>query len=182
MKSLLAIASALILILVRPTLACSAEGSSSSTETPSDGLMTIEQLIADCHAGLEFMSNSELQERIQANDNLILIDVRTKEEYDAGHLKGATWIERGILEFTLARTIRDPQTEIVVYCKKGNRSALAVKELRRIGYQNVNAHVGFDAWVEAGLAFYNYLGEAKIVHLREMNAASYPVEYHAEKK
>lgn len=181
MKSLLAIASALVLVLFQPTLANCAAGSSSSPE-PTDGIMTIEQLIADCREGLEFMSNSELQERIQANDNLILIDVRTKEEYDAGHLKGATWIERGILEFTLARTIRDPQTEIVIYCKKGNRSGLAVKELRRLGYQNVKAHVGFDAWVEAGLSFYNYLGEAKMVHLREMNAASYPVEYHADKK
>ena len=120
----------------------------------------------------------------QTSDGIttIEIDVRTKDEYDAGHLKGATWIERGILEFTLARTIRDPQAEIVIYCKKGNRSGLAVKALRQMGYQNVRAHVGFDAWVEAGLSFYNYLGEAKIVHLREMNAASYPVEYYAEKK
>ncbi len=179
MTSRLTIASALVLVLAQPTLAAPAAGSSSS---PEPGLMTIEQLIADCHDGLEFMSNGELQARIQANDDLILIDVRTKEEYDAGHLKGATWIERGILEFTFARTIRDAQAEIVIYCKKGNRSGLAVKSLRQLGYQNVKAHVGFDAWVEAGLSFYNYLGEARMVHLREMNAASYPVEYHAAKK
>ena len=74
----------------------------------------------------------------------------------------ARWVERGVLEFTLARALRDPDAEIVVYCKKGNRSGLCVRALKRIGYRNVKAHVGFDTWVQAGLPFYNFLGEARM--------------------
>jgi rhodanese-related sulfurtransferase len=145
-------------------------------------LMTIEEVVQNSHTGVEYVNNDYLIKRIDANPKLILLDVRTKDEYDAGHLKGATWLERGIAEFTLARTLRDPDAEIIVYCKKGNRSGLVVKALKQIGYRNVKAHEGFDAWVEAGYSFFNYLGEAKIVKLRPLNAASVAVDYYASKK
>jgi hypothetical protein len=54
--------------------------------------------------------------------------------------------------------------------------------LKRIGYKNVKAHVGFDSWVEAGLSFYNFLGEAKMFKLREINSATNPVDYYSEKR
>ncbi len=108
--------------------------------------------------------------------------MRTKDEYDAGHIKGATWIERGILEFTLSRTLRDPDAEIVLYCGKGNRSGLAAKVLKQHGYQNVKSHIGFNFWVEAGLPFHNFLGEAKMSKLRPINSASIPIEFYADKK
>jgi len=148
----------------------------------AQSLMTIEQLIKDAREGVEFIGNDELIERINANPKLILLDVRTKDEFDAGHLKGATWIERGIAEFTLARTIRDPAAEIIVYCLKGNRSALVVKKLKQMGYKNVKNHIGLEGWVKANLPIYNYLGEVKIVELRKLNAASFPVEYYLDKK
>ena len=61
--------------------------------------------------GIDFISNEELIKRINVNPKLILIDVRAKEEYDVGHLKGATWVERGIAEFTLARMLRDTNAD-----------------------------------------------------------------------
>jgi hypothetical protein len=67
-------------------------------------------------------------------------------------------------------------------CGKGNRSALAAKTLKRLGYGNVKSHVGFETWVEAGLPFHNFLGEARMVILRPINAATNPVDFHAEKK
>jgi phage shock protein E len=148
----------------------------------AEELLTIEQVIKDSHEGVEYIGNDDLLKRIDANPKLILLDVRTKDEYDAGHLKGATWLERGVAEFTLARTLRDPNAEIVVYCKGGNRSGLVVKALKRVGYKNVKAHVGFDKWAEAGLSFYNYLGEMKAVKLREINAATNPIEFYLDKK
>jgi hypothetical protein len=54
--------------------------------------------------------------------------------------------------------------------------------LKRLGYRNVKSHVGFEAWVEAGLPFHNFLGEARMVTLRPINAATNPVDFHAEKK
>lgn len=145
-------------------------------------LMTIEQLIKDARQGVEFISNDELIKRINANPKLILLDVRGKDEYDAGHLKGATWLDRGIAEFTLARTLRDPNAEIIVYCLKRNRSALVAKTLKRMGYQNVKTHTGLEDWIKEGYSIYNFLGEIKIVKLREINAATNPVEYYLDKK
>ena len=108
------------------------------------GLLTIEQVVKEAHDGVEYMGNDELVKRINANPKLILLDVRTKEEYDAGHLKGATWVERGVAEFVLARTLRDPGAEVVVYCKGGNRSGLVVKALKRVAthQQSWSADVG----------------------------------------
>jgi rhodanese-related sulfurtransferase len=145
-------------------------------------LMTIQQLIKDAREGVDFINNDELLQRINANPKLILIDVRGKDEFDAGHFKGATWLDRGVVEFTLARTLRDPNAEIIVYCLKGNRSALVVKALKRMGYKNVKSHIGLEYWVNAGLPIYNFLGEVKIVKLRELNAATNPVDFYLDKK
>lgn len=145
-------------------------------------LMTIEQLIKDAREGVEFIGNEELIKRINDNPKLILLDVRTKDEYDAGHLKGATWVERGVAEFTLARTLREPNAEIIVYCQKGNRSALVVKTLQRMGYKNVKSHVGLEEWMKADLPIYNFLGEVKMVKPRELNANIYPIDYYMDKK
>jgi len=153
-----------------------------STPDSATSLMTIQQLIKDAREGVDFIGNEELILRIDSNPKLILIDVRGKDEYDAGHLKGATWIDRGVVEFTLARTLRDPNAEIIVYCLKGNRSALVVKTLKRMGYTNVKSHVGLEFWINAGLPIYNFLGEIKNLKLRELNAATNPVEFYLDKK
>jgi hypothetical protein len=85
-------------------------------------------------------------------------------------------------EFKLARTLREPNAEIVVYCAVGNRSGLVVKALKRMGYKNVRAHVGFNQWVEAGHSFFNLLGEARMVKLQKLQADLHPVDYYAEKR
>ncbi len=145
-------------------------------------LRSIEAVIKDARTGVDFIGNDELIKRIHANPKLVLLDVRTHEEYQAGHMKGATWMERGIAEFRLARTLRDPNAEIVVYCALGNRSALVVKALKRMGYRNVRSHVGFNQWLEAGHPFSNMLGEAKLVKLRKLNSAMEPVDYYSDKR
>lgn len=144
-------------------------------------LMTMEQFVKDSHEGVEYVGNDDLLKRINANPKIVLIDVRSKEEYDAGHLKGATWVERGVAECTLVRTLRDPDAEIIVYCKMGNRSGLLVKALKRMGYKNVKSHIGFDAWASAGLSFHNYLGELKLIKLRESGMAP-AIDYYSNKK
>lgn len=158
------------------------QGSGAIINDTSETLMTIKQLIKDAREGVEFIDNDGLIKRINANPKLVLLDVRGKDEYDAGHLKGATWLDRGVAEFTLARTLLDPDAEIIVYCLKGNRSALVVKTLKRMGYRNVKSYTGLEDWISAGYSIYNFLGEVKVVKLRELNAATNPVEYYSEKK
>lgn len=145
-------------------------------------LMSIEQVVAAARVGVPFVDNDYLKNRIAKNPKLVLIDVRTQAEFDAGHLKGATWVERGVAEFKLVRTLPEADAEIIVYCKVGNRSALVVKALQAVGYSNVQSHAGFDSWVADGNSYYNYLGESKIHQPRKLTAATRPVEYYQDKQ
>ena len=72
----------------------------------------------------------------------VLIDVREQDEFRAGHLPGAKGIGRGILEYHIAEEVPDTEKEIVLYCRGGNRSALAADSLRQMGYTNVYSMTG----------------------------------------
>jgi rhodanese-related sulfurtransferase len=152
------------------------------TNTAADKVMDIEDVKRQAVLGIDFISNEELKARIKRNPKLILLDVRTETEYHAGHMRGAAWVERGIAEFVLARTLPDPNAEIIVYCKAGYRTGLVVKSLRAIGYHNVSAHVGFDAWVQAGNTYVNHFGESGLLIPSETNAAAFKPDYYLPKE
>lgn len=146
-------------------------------DAASERLLNIEEIKQLALQDSILISNQQLKERIKQNPQLVLLDVRTEREFQAGHLKGAAWLERGIAEFVVARSLTDPDTEIIIYCKKGYRSSLVVKTLRSIGYRNVTAHVGFDAWVMAGNSYSNHLGESKLVAAKPSTAADFKPDY-----
>jgi len=144
-------------------------------------ILSIQEIKHRALQGSTLLTNQQLKERIKLNPKLVLLDVRTQREYRAGHLKGAAWIERGIAEFVLARTLTDRDIEIIVYCKQGYRSSLVVKTLQGIGYANVVAHVGFDEWVKAGNIYSNYLGDSKLVTPKAATAANFKPDYYLPK-
>jgi rhodanese-related sulfurtransferase len=79
----------------------------------------------------------------------VLIDVRENDEFRAGHLPGARGIGRGVLEYHIADEVPATDTEIVLYCRGGNRSALAADSLQRMGYTNVfSMSGGYREWRE----------------------------------
>lgn len=75
--------------------------------------------------------NTELKEIILEN-NYIIVDVRTKEEYDKGHLKDAINIPYDEIN---KNTGLDKDKTILVYCKSGNRSGMAKESLIELGYE-----------------------------------------------
>ena len=80
-----------------------------------------------------------------------LLDVRTKEEWDEGHLKGATLVtvtEEGFL--AKAKAALDPKKAVVVYCRSGGRSATATEQLRTAGFTVYDLDGGITAWKAAG--------------------------------
>lgn len=92
-----------------------------------------------------------------------LIDVRGKDEFDAGHLADAVWAPRGKAEWMIPGIVKDPNTTIYIYCKAGARGALVTKMLLDAGYKKViNISGGFKAWAMAGYSFYNVHGQAVI--------------------
>ena|SRR5436190_24237201 len=80
-----------------------------------------------------------------------LIDVREDNEYAAGHAAGAKHMGRGVIERDIVQTFPDKDTEIVLYCGGGYRSALAADNLQKMGYTNVwSMDGGWAAWQESG--------------------------------
>lgn len=68
----------------------------------------------------------------------VFLDVREKEEFDAGHLEGAINIPRGLIEFKVEEVLPDRTKPIVICCAKGGRAALAGETLIEMGYDDIN--------------------------------------------
>lgn len=82
----------------------------------------------------------------------VLVDVREGEEHQEGFIPGALWIPRGKLELRIEDAVPERDADIVLYCAGGNRSALAARTLRELGYTRVRSLAGgFGAWKKAGL-------------------------------
>lgn len=65
------------------------------------------------------------------------IDVRTVEEYNAGHLEGAINIPYDEIEQKIQAVAADKTADIQLYCRSGRRSGIALETLRNLGYSNV---------------------------------------------
>ena len=120
--------------------------------TNRSGGRTVSQLIADAREKVPFMSMAEVNKRIGSNsDDMVLLDVREKDAFDAGHVPGALHIPRGQLELRVNGELTDPSRRIVVYCELGVISTLAAATLKDMGFDRAVAlDGGFKAWSEAG--------------------------------
>ncbi len=79
------------------------------------GDLTPEQLVADAKAKTEKVSVHELKSMMDRGEDIIILDVRDKEEFEKEHIKGAINISRGTLEFLVQNKIPDKNARIIVY-------------------------------------------------------------------
>lgn len=85
------------------------------------------------------------------NKGAVLIDVREENEFEAAHAAGAKHMGRGVIERDIVQTFPDKDTELILYCGGGFRSALATDNLQKMGYTNVWSMAGgWHAWEESG--------------------------------
>lgn len=106
------------------------------------------------------VSAEQVKADLDAGRKFILLDVRSKEEFDAGHLPHARHVARGLLEFTIGRAVPDKNADLILYCRTGARSALATLVLNEMGYVKARNMAGaFKAWGTAGYPIYNRHGE-----------------------
>jgi len=97
------------------------------------------------------VSVAEARARLTQNPRAVLLDVREDHEWQAGHAAEAVHLGKGILERDLEKLQPDPQTEILMYCGGGFRSALTCDAAQEMGYQNVYSVAGgYKALVQAG--------------------------------
>ncbi|HEY0073005.1 MAG TPA: rhodanese-like domain-containing protein [Abditibacteriaceae bacterium] len=108
-------------------------------------------LANDAKSRIREIGADELNEKLKSDSrDWVLIDVRENDEFREGHLPGARGIGRGILEYHIADEVPDSETEIVLYCRGGNRSALAADALQTMGYTNVwSLRGGYREWITA---------------------------------
>jgi rhodanese-related sulfurtransferase len=82
----------------------------------------------------------------------VVVDVREKEEWQAGHAVGALHLSRGTIEGEIEEKVPKLDTPILCYCAGGNRSALVADNLQKMGYTNVMSLAGgYRNWVKARL-------------------------------
>ncbi len=117
--------------------------------TNMSGGKTVALLLAEAAAKVPFMSLAEVRARVQAGDDLLVLDVRERGEYEAGHIPGAKLLPRGQLELRVNKELPDPTRRIVTTCELGYISTLAAATLREMGFQHAVAlDGGMKAWRE----------------------------------
>ena len=114
------------------------------------------RIVNEARARVREVTIAEARERLARNPAAILVDVREDSEWAKGHAAKAVHLGKGILERDLERTIPDPNTELIMYCGGGYRSALTAEVAGRMGYGNVYSLAGgYKAMVEAGWPMLN---------------------------
>ena len=86
-----------------------------------------------------------------ARQEAVWIDVRTPEEYAAGHLENAKNIPHDQIGQQIAAHVPNKNTPINLYCRSGRRAEAALTELKKAGYTNVTNHGGYEDLVKKGL-------------------------------
>lgn len=93
------------------------------------------------------ISHQEAQEIMKTQD-VIVLDVRTEQEYKTGHIRNAVNLEIRQLPRQIQNLVPDTNQKILVYCLSGARSRLATKALLKMGYSNVSDFGSFNGWPE----------------------------------
>lgn len=94
-------------------------------------------LIADARTRIQEVPAQQLPAALEATPGARLIDVREESEFATGHVRGAQWLGKGIIERDIETRYPDKSTPLYLYCGGGFRSALAADNLQKMGYTRV---------------------------------------------
>ena len=111
--------------------------------------------VCGCACGnAENNSDGTQAEQSAPNDmsSVILLDVRSPEEYASGYLQGALNIPHDRIEAEIAAVVPDKSAQVILYCRSGRRANTALETMRAMGYANVSNYGGLeDAQERLGL-------------------------------
>ena len=88
----------------------------------------------------------EAKQIMDSEEGYIILDVRTQEEYDEGHIPGAILIPYTQIEEKVDEMLPDKDQLILVYCRSGRRSKIAAEALAELGYTNIKEFGGIIDW------------------------------------
>lgn len=92
------------------------------------------------------ISASELQLKINENKEMVILDIRDKDDYESGHIKNAIMLSQSEVAHEIEDIAPDKDTTICVYCYSGNRSGRVAMILEFLGYTEVYNLGGIDKW------------------------------------
>ena len=108
------------------------------------------EIVDDARTRITELTVEQVKEKMDRSDSFYLVDVREESEWNRDHLPGAMHIGKGVIERDIETKIPDTNSEIILYCGGGFRSALAADNLRKMGYQRVfSMEGGYSGWREA---------------------------------
>lgn len=85
----------------------------------------------------EKIDPAQAKEMLESDPTVILVDVRTKEEYETGHIPNSLLLPQENMASLVDKMLPDKEKKIIVYCRSGRRSALAANQLIEAGYKQV---------------------------------------------
>ena len=88
----------------------------------------------------------EAKQIMDSEEGYIILDVRTQEEYDQGHIPGAIVISHEEIAEKAEKVLTDKDQLILVYCRSGRRSKIAAEALVELGYTNIKEFGGIIDW------------------------------------
>ncbi|MBI3853249.1 MAG: sulfurtransferase [Verrucomicrobia bacterium] len=100
------------------------------------------KLVNEAKKNVEEVSVAEARARLASDPKVVLMDVREDHEWQKGHAVEAVHLGKGILERDLEKLYPDPNTEIIMYCGGGFRSAMTADAAQKMGYRKVYSLAG----------------------------------------
>jgi len=97
-------------------------------------------------AGTYRMISGSRAQKLFNDSGAVIVDVRSKAEYDERHVKGAVLMPHDIVQTMAPRALSDKNSTIIVYCRTGRRTKLAANSLFSLGYKNVYDMGGIGNW------------------------------------
>lgn len=110
------------------------------------GLTACNEESADPASSYEQITAEQAKELMDTETDVVIVDARTQEEYDAGHIEGAVLIPEYEIKSRAASALPDKDQLILVYCRSGRRSKIASEALVQLGYTNVKEFGGIIDW------------------------------------
>lgn len=128
------------------------QSSDASQESAAENTqVSASQLVAQIKNQIAEISVADTKSLLE-QEPVCLIDIREASEYQDGVIEGALRIPRGVLEFKISdeESANSSDRKIILFCRSGNRSALAAASLANMGYKNIMSMIGgYQAWKES---------------------------------
>ncbi|MEI6652547.1 MAG: rhodanese-like domain-containing protein [Chlorobiaceae bacterium] len=130
-------------------------------------MVSYRELVQNCLSDVKEIMPWDLVARMEENPDLLIVDVREPYEFDALHIKDSINVPRGILESacewdyedTVHELVKARNREVVVVCRSGHRSVLAVHTMQLLGYEKaISLRTGLRGWNDYEEALWNSAG------------------------